>query len=65
MRSTIAIVGLLAVAPIAFPALAGMSGHGGFVNAVAFSPDGRWAAPASWDNPGGVWDLATGREVSP
>ena len=34
------------------------------VNAVAFSPDGRWVVSGSYDKTAGVWDAATGREIA-
>ncbi|MFB3094422.1 MAG: toll/interleukin-1 receptor domain-containing protein, partial [Candidatus Acidiferrales bacterium] len=38
--------------------------HGGWVRAVAFSPDGQRLATASEDNTAQVWEAATGREVA-
>src|SRR6266852_6760134 len=34
-------------------------GHSEFVNAVAWSPDGRYLASGSWDNTVQVWDVNT------
>ena len=39
-----------------------MSGHGGSVESVAFSPDGTTLATASSDNTIKLWDIATRRE---
>ena len=36
--------------------------HGSRVVAVAFSPDGKWLATASYDETARVWDAATGDE---
>jgi predicted NACHT family NTPase len=36
--------------------------HEQMVNAVAFSPDGRTLATASWDQTIKTWDVATGKE---
>ena len=44
-------------------ALAAMNGHGSFVNAVDFAPDGRTALSASWDTSIALWDLTTGTEI--
>jgi len=43
-------------------------GHSGWVTGVAFSPDGKLVASASWLRPGAlgevkIWDRTTGREV--
>jgi WD40 repeat protein len=40
-------------------------GHGSAVTAVAWTPDGRRIASASWDGTARVWDPATGAEVFP
>lgn len=37
-------------------------GHGSCVTCVAFSPDSRWLASASWDNFVRVWHVKTGNE---
>jgi WD40 repeat protein/serine/threonine protein kinase len=37
--------------------------HAGAASAVAFSPDGRWLADASWDGKARVWNAVTGRKV--
>ena len=40
-----------------------LSGHAGWVSAVAVTPDGRRAVSASADYTLKVWDLASGREL--
>ena len=39
-------------------------GHSGRVNGVAFSPDGKFLATASWDNTARVWEVASGACVA-
>src|SRR5437016_4258994 len=36
--------------------------HGDSIGALAFSPDGKLLASASWDRTVSVWDSATGQE---
>jgi WD40 repeat protein len=39
-----------------------LKGHTSFVYGVAFSPDGKWLASASWDGSAKVWDATSGPE---
>src|SRR6266576_4753809 len=39
------------------------TGHAMSVEAMAFSPDGKWLASRSVDNTVKLWEVATGREV--
>lgn len=40
-----------------------LAGHEGWVQGVAFSPDGKRLATTSWDRTAKVWDSSTGREL--
>jgi len=44
--------------------LARLTGHQRQVSHVAFSPDGRWAASAAWDNSVRIWEGRTGKFVA-
>ena len=39
--------------------------HDGGITAVAFSPDGKTIATASWDMTARLWSIATGEQVGP
>jgi WD40 repeat protein len=40
-----------------------LSGHAGWVQGVAFSPDGQRLATSSWDRTAKVWEASSGREL--
>lgn len=44
--------------------VARLTGHQRQVSHVTFSPDGRWAASAAWDNSVRIWDGRTGKFVA-
>ncbi|KAF9525929.1 WD-repeat protein [Crepidotus variabilis] len=41
-----------------------LTGHQRQISHVAFSPDGRWAASASWDNSVRIWEGRTGKFIA-
>lgn len=45
------------------PEIVLQTGHSSKVDAVVFSPDGRWIATGSFDNTIKIWDAETGREL--
>src|SRR6266478_1869148 len=38
--------------------------HNSMVNAISFSPDGRFLATASWDHTAGVWEISSNRQIA-
>jgi WD40 repeat protein len=45
------------------PEIFAQLGHAGFVNAVAFSPDGKYILSGSSDNTVKLWEVSSGREL--
>jgi|GEM_PF-4427239 len=43
---------------------ASLSGHANYVSQLAFSPDGKWLASASWDYSVRVWDIERSRQIT-
>src|SRR5438105_116078 len=43
-------------------AFATLRGHSGTISSVAFSPDGKALASASYDHSVGLWEVATGKK---
>ncbi|CAA7265291.1 unnamed protein product [Cyclocybe aegerita] len=41
-----------------------LTGHQRQISHVAFSPDGRWAASAAWDNSVRIWEGRTGKFIA-
>jgi WD40 repeat protein len=41
-----------------------LTGHEGFVNSVAFSPDGKTLASGSYDKTIKLWNITTGKEIT-
>ena len=44
--------------------MARLTGHQRQISHVAFSPDGRWAASAAWDNSVRIWEGRTGKFIA-
>lgn len=58
---TVCCLGLAAFAQK--PELAIQTGHSGYINAVAYSPNGRIVAGGSLDQTVKLWDMGTGLEL--
>src|SRR3954452_508528 len=53
----------LAATVAQMPPAAELKGHTALVYSIAFSPDGKLLATASFDNTVKLWDFAAGKEV--